>query len=380
MTKLYLLPLALALIIVSCKSTSKAFQKGDYTDAIELGVKKLQKDPHDLQTKDMVLKSYSYEITEHEDRVRVLSNSSSDLKYDQIYQEYAHMQNLYAFIHQYPAVASMIPTKDYSEMLQSYGDKAAQVHQDKGTVWMNDRTKASYRLAFKEFNEALRYRPDDINLKRDRDEAYDLAITKVIIAPMQPYSGYQYSSAYQLQNFQNDIIRILANNMHSDFIRFYSEWEAKNKNIEPDQILELNFTRIIIGQPFDEKNTREITKQVVTKEIVYKPDSVIKQYQTVTAKIVNTKRTLLSQGDLYITVRDTKGRIIWNDRFTGENKWTTEFATFSGDERALEESDKTLCKKNDYTPPGEPKIMGDLMGQIQNDLSSRLRSYYTKTL
>ena len=148
--------------------------------------------------------------------------------------------------------------------------------------------------------------------------------------------------------------------------------------MEPDQILELNFSRISIGQPYDNKTTREVAKEVVIKEIVYRPDSVVKQYGTVKARITTTKRTLLSQGDLYVTVRDTKGRIIWNDRFTGEHKWQADFATYTGDERALTDSDKNLLNQNNYNPPNEDQVMEELMKQIQNDLSYRLRSYYSR--
>ncbi|HYC29824.1 MAG TPA: hypothetical protein VEB42_13420, partial [Chitinophagaceae bacterium] len=165
---------------------------------------------------------------------------------------------------------------------------------------------------------------------------------------------------------------------NNDFVRFYTEWEARDRDINADQVMDLNLSRISIGQPFDNKTTREVSKEVVVKEIVHRPDSVTKQYATVKAKIITTKRTLVSQGDLYITLRDTKGRVVWNDRFTGEHKWQTEFVTYTGDERALTDSDKKLLDKNGSTPPSEERIMEELMRQIQNDLSHRLRGYYTR--
>jgi hypothetical protein len=143
--------------------------------------------------------------------------------------------------------------------------------------------------------------------------------------------------------------------------------------------MELNLSRISIGQPYDNKSTKEVSKEVVVKEIVFKEDSVKKEYGTVKAKITTTKRTLVSQGDLFITVRDTKGRTIWNDRFTGQHKWETQFSSYTGDERALSESDKTSVNQNtNYNPPNEDQIMEELLRQIQNDLSYRLRNYYTK--
>jgi len=161
-------------------------------------------------------------------------------------------------------------------------------------------------------------------------------------------------------------------------VRFYTEWEARNKDIEPDQIMELNLSRISVGQPYDIKNSREVSKEVVVKETVYKPDSVVKQYATVKARITATKRTLVSQGDLFITLRDTRGRTIWSDRFTGEHKWQTEMVSYTGDERALSDADKQQLRQTNAIPPTEEKIMDELLRQIENDLSHRLRNYYTR--
>jgi hypothetical protein len=378
MTKLYSLVFVGSLFFMfSCKTASKSYQKGDYTDAIERGVKKLQKDPYDYETRDLVQKSYNYTVNEYEDQIRILSNSNTDSRFEKIYSQYAALQNLYQTVHAYPAVAQIIKTRDYSEFVASYRDKAAEAHLDKAAKWMSEGTKESYREAYKEYNVALQYRNEDFNLRRKRDSVYNIAITKVLVAPIQNLGGSQYGSAYQLQNFQRDVIRTLSYNMNNEFVKFYNDFEAKSNNVTPDQIMELNLSRISIGQPNDNKTTREISKEVVTKETVYKEDSVIKQYSTVKARITTTKRILLSQGDLYITVRDTKGMVIWNDRFTGEHKWQAEFSSYTGDERALSDTDKTQLNQSQYNPPTEDQIMQELLRQIQNDLTNRLRSYYT---
>jgi len=379
MTKFYPLAVAASLILIySCKSASKSYQKGDYTEAIERGVKKLQKDPSDYETRDLVQKSYTYTVNEHEDQIRMLANSKSDNRFDRIYQEYLALQNLYNTIHQYPEATRLIKAKDYSESVETYRDKAAEVHIEKAEKWKNEGTKEAYREAYKEYATAVNYRPDDFELRKQRDTAYDHAVVKVILSPIQNMGGYQYGSSYQLQNFQKDIVRTLSYNMNNDFVKFYSEYEARSKDVEPDQVMELNLSRISIGQPNDIKTSREVTKQVVVKEIVFREDSVKKEYGTVKANITTTKRTLLSQGDLFITVRDTKGRTIWNDRFTGQHKWETQFTNYTGDERALSDTDKTALNQKNATPPTEDQVMDELLKQIQSDLSYRLRNYYTR--
>jgi tetratricopeptide (TPR) repeat protein len=379
MTKLYtLLIVAGFIFLYSCKSASKAYQKGDYTQAIELGVKKLQKDPNDLETRDLVRKSYSYEVNQHEDEIRILSNSKNDTRFERIFNEYSHLQNLYHTIHQYPAVARMIATTDYSEYLETYRDKASDVHSEKADKWMNEGTKDAFREAYREYQRALSFRPDDFELRRKRDQAYDAAVIKVLISPIQDLGGYRYSSNYQVQNFQSDVIRTLSYGLNNEFVKFYTEFEARSKDILPDQIMELNLSRVAIGQPFDNNTTREISKQVVVKEVINAKDSSVnKEYATVTAKITTTKRRLLSQGDLIITVRDPRGRILWNDRFTGEHKWETQFTSYIGDERALSDEDKKQLSQKTTRPPSSDEIMDELLRQIQNDLTYRLRGYFT---
>jgi hypothetical protein len=380
MTKLYSLAIAASLLLLySCKSASKSYQKGDYSDAIERGVKKLQKDPYDYETKDLVQKSYTYTVNEHEDQIRILSNSKNDNRFDRIYQEYVALQSLYQTIHQYPEAAKLIKAQDYSESVETYRDKAAEVHIDKANKWMAEGTKQAYKEAYREYATATGYRPDDFELRKQKDSAYDMAVLKVILNPIQNFGGYNYGSSYQLQNFQKNVVRTLSNNMNNDFVRFYSEYEARSSDVVPDQVMELNLSRISIGQPNDSKTSKEVSKQVVVKEIVFKEDSVKKEYATVKANIITTKRTLTSQGDLFITVRDTKGRTIWNDRFTGQHKWETQFVSYTGDERALSDPDKTsLNQNNNSNPPNEDQIMDELLRQIQNDLSYRLRNYYTR--
>ncbi|MGZ5189411.1 MAG: hypothetical protein ACXWCZ_00245 [Flavisolibacter sp.] len=379
MTRIFTLLLAVIVLASGCKTASKSYQKGDYTEAIDRGIKKLQKDPDDYETRDLVKNSYTYTVNEYEDQIRTLSNSKSENRFEKIYYNYNLLQNLYVKIRQSPSAAQYVKPKDYSEYVETYREKAADVYIADAEKWKNVGTKVAYREAYNAYNAALRLRPEDFDLKRDRDSAYESAVTKVVVTEMQNFGQYSYSSSYQMQNFQRDVIRTLSHNMNNDFVKFYNESEARMRDIIPDHVMELNLSRITLGQPYDNKSTREVSKEVVVKEIVYKPDSVVKQYGKVNAKITTTKRQVLSHGDLIIAVRDTKGRTLWNDRFTGEHKWNTEYASYTGDERALSESDKELVNRNNnYNPPTEEQIMEELLRQIQNDLTYRLRNYYAR--
>jgi hypothetical protein len=117
---------------------------------------------------------------------------------------------------------------------------------------------------------------------------------------------------------------------------------------------------------------------VVTKEIVYRPDSVVKQYSKVKARITTTSRIMMSEGDLNMVIRDNMGKILWTDNITSSSGWSTQFNTFTGDERALGDDDKKILNKPKDTPPREEETINCIKESVYNDFIARLRNYYSR--
>jgi hypothetical protein len=387
MTKIYTILFSLLIVGAGCKTATKAYDKGDYTNAIELSLKKLQKDPSDGETKALLQNAYRFAVTKSEEKIRTLSNSSTESRYEQIYNEYRSLQNLYQQLKQYPSLTGHVKAMDYSDYLITYQKKAADVHYQKGLMFMSQGDKRSFQKAYQSFGAAQRISRDDTAIAKRMRESYDLAIVRVVVLPMQDgYNngygayggGYQYSNSYQMRNFSDEVVRNLQFGSSNEFVKFYSEWDTRGKDIEADEVLEMRFGRMEIGRPYDQTQTRNVSKEVVVKEIVYKPDSVVKQYQRVTAQLTVTRRTMSSIGDLYVTSRDMQGRILWNDIFRGEHRWQTEFATYRGDERALSSSDRALLNRYDTNEPREEEVLEQVLRQIQSDMSYRMRSHFNR--
>ena len=380
MRKFYSIIAFMAFLFTSCKSPAKLYDKGNYNDAMDAAIKKLQKDPNDYESREVLKSSYKYAVSEYEDRIRILSNGSSETKYDQIYLQYDQLQNLYEKIRKYPAIVQFMKPADYSDFVETYRNKAHEDHIAKGDKWMESEDRRSYREAYYEFRKALRYKPDDFDTKKKTEDAYEAAVVKVMLIPMDVMNNnYYYSnSSYQIRNFQDALIRNLNYNSGNEFIKYYTEWSTESKRIQPDEIVEMRMGRMNIGQPYDQSSNRQVSKEVVIKERVYSKDSVVKEYGKVYANVITTKRTLVSDVDMYVTAREPKGRILWSDNLRSEHQWKTEFATYTGDERALTESDKALLNKKDNKAPQQDDITNDLLSKLQNDVTYRLRNYYNR--
>ena len=379
MKKVYvLLFIAVSTWLVSCKSASKLYQKGNYDEAVQVAVKKLQKDPNDPKLKSVVQDAYRYAVTDHENRIRNYSSMDNEMKWEWMYNEYSALQNLHNTIFKAPSVYELVRPKDYSSDINENAAKASDIHYNRGIQLMNNNDKQSAKNAYHEFKAAISFKPGDANIQRRINEAYDAALTNVAIVPINNY-GFQYATYnYQLQNFDKDIVRTLQYNTGNEFVKFYSTWETQRLNIVPDEIVELHFTQINIGSIKDNYSTKEVIRDVVVKETVYKADSVIKQYAKVKANITTTKRTMSSQGNLSINIRDSKGKWLWSDNVVGNSSWSTEFSSYNGDERALSDEDKLLLNKVQDTPPREEDIMKCIQESIYSDFVSRIRKYYSR--
>jgi hypothetical protein len=358
------------------------YQKGNYDEAVELAAKKLQKKPNDPELISIIRESYRYAQQDHASRINALSASSNELKWEQLYSEYASLQRMYDAIYKVPAVYELVHPLDYSSLLVTYAEKAADTRFDRGlSIMEHAGDKQGYRQAYREFQVALQYRPGDRDITMKKDEAYEYAVTNIAVLPVQQNGGYFYSSyTVGRDNIDDKILRDLQFSSGNEFVKFYSLWNAESQHIRIDQELEMQMTNADIGRYYDTRSTRKVSKEVVIKETVYRPDSVVRQYGKVFAEITTTHRVLNASAILQVTVRDNRGRWIWDDDIPSSYKWSTDFSSFTGDERALSDADKQLVERRKEFAPTDAEVMRCLTEQLTNDASSRLRSHFMSNL
>lgn len=376
--KLYtLLFTASILVLASCKTAKKMYEKGNYDEAVELAAKKLQKDPDDPKLLDIIQGSYSYAVADHESRIRNNAASNNELKWEWMYSEYASLQRMYDAIYKVPSVFTLVKPVDYSSDLVTYAEKAGAVRYNRGVAFMQRYDKQSYRNAYREFQAALRFTPGDREAILKMNEAYEYAVTNVVILPMQQQGGYVYSS-YSVgnNNFDDQLINNLRYNSGSEFVKFYSTWEARGQNIRTDMQVDMQMANAHIGRYDDYRASRKVSREVVIKERIIKPDSVVKEYAWVHANILTTKRTMHSDAVMRIDVRDPDGRWLWSDNVGGSHTWSTEFSTYTGDARALSEADRQLIERRREFAPTETEIMKCMLDQIGNDATWRIKNYF----
>ncbi len=370
--------LSVVTFLISCKSASKLYQKGNYDEAVTVAAKKLQKDPNDKQLQSTIMDAYHFAVDDHEKNIANYSSSNNDLKWEWIYNEYSSLQNMYEAIYRSPQVYKLVNPTDYSSYLITYAEKAGDAHYERGLTWMEKNDKQSFENAYGEFQAALRFKPGNIEVLDKMNEAYNDAVTNIVLLPMNHYDFRFSSYNYDYNNVDGQLLRNLKSNSGNQFVKFYSDAEARSLNIRVDNFVEMQFMNMNIGGFYDTKKTREVSQNVVTKEIVYKPDSTLKVYGTVKAKITTIQRSMHSEGSLQITVRDAEGNRLWSDILKSNDDWYTEFATYTGDERALSDSDKQLVNRKQERPPSADEIINCMTEEMNSNLPYKIRDYFNR--
>ncbi|HET9430034.1 MAG TPA: hypothetical protein VFO70_02600, partial [Chitinophagaceae bacterium] len=203
------------------------------------------------------------------------------------------------------------------------------------------------------------------------------ALVHVVVLPLEERGSYQYSSfTNRYRGFDNNILKFLQQHNGNKFVKYYSPLEARGLSIRPDNIVDLRFRNINIGRTNDESSSRTVSKDVVIKETVYRPDSIVKEYARVNAKIHTTRRTVRSEGMVQVEIRDVEGRKLWLQNYSGQHFWATEYTTYTGDNRALSESDKQEINRNREQPPREDEVIRIIMDEIERKLECGIRDYF----
>ncbi len=374
--KLYSFFFILAIVFISCKNAEKLYQQGRYDEAVEQAVKKLAKKPGDPAMLDILQNAYRFAVSDHEKKIENYTNSNSDLRWENIYREYTILQSLYESIRHSPSAYGLVQPTDYSSFVTTYKEEAGNVRYERGLELMDQNTKKGYRDAYNEFQKALSLKPGDLSIKQKMDEAFVNAVTNVVVLPPSRF-GFQYSSyLYDFNNFNYDMLRYLNNNNRSQFLRFYSPNEVMN--LRPDNTVEMRFTDLNIGRYNDQRSTREVSKQIVGKERVIKPDSIVREYITVKARITSVTRVLQANGLLQATAHDINNRYLWSDTYRADYRWVYSFATYTGDERALSDEDKRIINQREQFPPSNDEIIRVIMNDILNKAQCGISDYYNQ--
>jgi len=365
-------------LVVSCNSSKKLYEQGNYYEAVMRSVEKLRKSPNNKSSREALANAYPMAVQTFTDDIENQKHGRGEFRFTHEAYTYEKLNAMYESIQRSPAAQQVIrnPGKYYSE-LDEVKPLAAEEQYTAGTYQLSVGTRESAKQAYRYFIEADRFVPGyrDVSLKID--EAYQLSLLHVI-AELRPVQSRVYDLSAEL--FYAEVKKTLNNIEQNELIRFYTPEEAERANLSyPDQILEIRFEDFVVGETHTSETIEKMARDSVkVGEVTLDRGGKKDVYGTVTADVSIYRMEVLSRGIVNLSIKNNGAdnkNLIFQD-FPGQFVWFNEWGRYNGDERALTEQQVALCRNRRVEPVPPQQMFVEFTRPIYQQLNSRLRNFY----
>ncbi|HUH75015.1 MAG TPA: hypothetical protein VLZ75_11510 [Chitinophagales bacterium] len=361
MRNLYLLIIsAFLLLLSSCTSVQKSFEKKDYKTTINTVIDRISKNKkvtdEELQFLEL---AYERAIENDKSRIALLKQKNTVSSWTEVFNTYTNMMYRQDAVLKvapiyYSSGKIYTPTQfDYNSVREEARENIAELHYKEAVRLLNTSSRANARLAYNELDCIFYYYKDYKDAVQLLDIARDKGTTHILM------SVEKNPQLYLPQDFEYELLNY-------DYSRSLNNWMALYTN--SDERKDFDFAvKLIITQSYvspgiikensyrDEKEIEDGWKYVYDKNGNVTKDSAgndikVPKYSTLSAKIIETQMnrsaTIRGTVDFY----DYKSRrVIKQEVAQGESVFNYQYATYNGNVKAL--SSESLNKiKNGPAP------------------------------
>ncbi|MCD6331949.1 MAG: hypothetical protein J7L89_01625 [Bacteroidales bacterium] len=361
-------------ILVSCSTGKQALQKGNYSKAVFQSVERLRRNPQSRKSLESLKKAYPMAMRTLQTEINQSLRSDNPFKYRDAVDRFEIINKMADAIRRCPAAYELIGEPEtFPGELAAAKKKAAAESYHAAQLKLNEGTLESAREAYYLYLDADRFVPGFRDVKNRITAARALATLKVEVEPIPVPGRYKLSSDF----FYNQVFNFLNQRLKKEFLDFYTPKEAsKRRNM--DQKIIMSFYDFTVGTTHDSDSEKEmISKDSVKVGSATIQGHKVDVYNRVKAKYILHKREISSTGLLQVKILDARtGKILRQHKFPGSYTWRSEWATYSGDKRALSPQQVKMCQGKSAVPPPQQDLFIEFTKPIFTQLTSFFRSYY----
>lgn len=382
---------SLALLLVACNSVKrnqKLLAKGDYDRAIELAVKKLQKDKNSEKNDAHIVlleEAFSKAADEDNRRISFLKKEKNPATTREIYHLYTDLEHRQKLLRPLlPLYSNALGRNakfklvDYSKDIIASKKAFTEYLYAEAGRYMNRNTIADYRTAYHVYCEIDELQPNYKDVRQLKDDAHFYG-TDFIFVSLNNRSGQIIP-----HRLERDLLDFNTYGLDDFWTEYHNE---RQQNIDYNFGIALNFREIAIS-PERIFEKEELRKKTIKDGWEYKRDrkgDIVKdslgnaikidKFVTVSARLFITEQTksALVGGDVVyrdlITRRDLNSYPLATE-FIFENV----FATYRGDKRALDAEDWNLVNNHYVHFPSAEQMVFDAGEDIKLRLKDILKN------
>ncbi len=376
MKKLYVF-LAVLIFCGACSSGKKAYETGNYYEAVMQAVQRLRQNPNHNKSQETLRVSYPLAVQTLEQEARNRLASNAPFKYRSVLRSYQAINNMNEQIRRAPGALAVISNPvDYFSKIPEMKQLAAEECYAAGLDALERNTREDAKNAYMLFRDTQEFIPGYKDVMAKLDESLFKATLKVQVDQIPVPTIYNISANF----FQDKVEEYLHTQYQSNpFVRFYTAQEVESENLPyVDHYLRIMFDDFTVGETHLVQNTETFTKDSVVVGEVAMPDGSKQQvYNTVSAKMTTWHKEVISRGLVRMEVFDARSNaVLSHNKFPGEFVWFSEWGSFNGDERALSDYQLKISQLNEVPPPPPQDLFIEFTRPIYNQLLPAINNFY----
>ncbi|NOT73322.1 MAG: hypothetical protein HOP08_00240 [Cyclobacteriaceae bacterium] len=361
-----LLFLLIILLAEACTSGKAALKKGDYYEAVIESINRLRGSPDNKKAIAVLTQGYPLSIEYIEANIQNGINADDPRKWRNAVKGYEQINYINDQIKTSLGAMKIIskPATRFKELADAKS-KAAEESYQEGITSLMKNTRTDAKVAYFNFKDAAAYEPG-------YRESIEMMTQAEFNATLRVAYEEINASRFNYGSFQPIIIGI-----QRQFLSFKPI--SQKDTVPPHQNLRIIFN----GYREDPQasittSTEEVKKDVKTGEKKGADGKTQDIMTNVAAKITYYRKVKRATSSAMMSITEVSSdAILQNQSVDGNVAWQYDWATYSGDIRALNTNQVNLCKlKESY--PAEQYLYNQSMSSLKTNLSSQLRSFYSQ--
>ena len=356
--------LILSFLIISCTSSQKMLERGQYDRAIDRATEKLMKKPNNSKELGVLKEAYELANMFDKERIEFLELEGREESWVEIYELYEQLNWRQNKIRRLPTqVRNEFTFYNYDSQIIESKMAAAEISYKRGLDYLERGDKMSARQAYYEFDRAARIYPGFEDVDQKLYESHQMGINHAL------YFIENNSGMVLPEFFDVEMKKTTLKDLNTHWLNFDT---YENENIDYDYFLVLNITEIAFSPETVERKIYSESREIqdgmryeLDSNGNVKKDSTgtdirVPNMVTVTAEITESeqKKTAFVAGSLDIYDLRTD-QLLRTESASVEAVFQHRYGEFTGNRNALSEETAKIIGGRAVPFPGNEQMLMD---------------------
>lgn len=366
MKKLFTI-LILLILLAGCTTSSKLMQRGRYEAAVENSVKKLRKDPANVEEILVLEKAYRIVNERNWERINFLKLDNNPRNMEEIIAIYTQLKNRQSLVRtvlplQLPDRVINYPYVNYDEEIVAARASAADFFYNNALRLMEDGSKDAYRQAYQEFVKVKSYSGSHRDVDQMIREARFYGVSRVLVM-VQNHTPLNLGT-----EFENQLLAIKPSELDSEWVEYH--FRDLDESIDYDYYIVANIRIIDVSPDLSRDNDRMVSKRVqdgfeyvldrrgnVAKDSLGN-DIKVPKYKEITCAVIETqqRKHCTIEGDIEFTSMNPR-RLLKKEPVGANSTFEHMSARAIGDVAALDDQTRRLVDSKPLPFPTDPEMV-----------------------